>query len=164
PTSLIVTFGAMHVLGLSIDNISLLGLTLAVGLVVDDAIVMLENIVRHIDEGMAPMEAALKGSGEIGFTIVSITISLVAVFLPVVAVSLRVLRGGGVAGESPNGLRLLVTIATLASAIISLTLTPMLCARLPKAAHAVAGKAMPITERVFEGMLAGYRWGLDHCL
>ena len=83
PTSLIVTFGVMYVLGFSIDNISLLGLTLAVGLVVDDAVVMLENIVRHIEEGMQPMEAALLGSREVGFTIISITASLVAVFLPV---------------------------------------------------------------------------------
>jgi HAE1 family hydrophobic/amphiphilic exporter-1 len=83
PTSLVVTFGVMYVLGFSIDNISLLGLILAVGLVVDDAIVMLENIVRHIEEGMKPMEAAFTGSREIGFTIVSITTSLVAVFIPV---------------------------------------------------------------------------------
>jgi len=125
--------------------------------VVDDAIVMLENIVRHIDDGMKPMEAALKGSGEIGFTIVSITISLVAVFLPVLLM-------GGVVGELLNEFAVVVTIAIVASAVISLTLTPMLCARLPQTAHAVAGKALPITERIFESVLAGYRWALDRCL
>ena len=157
PTSLVVTFGAMYVLGLSIDNISLLGLTLAVGLVVDDAIVMLENIVRHIDEGMKPMEAAIKGSGEIGFTIISITISLVAVFLPVLLM-------GGVVGKLLNEFAVVVTIAIVASAVISLTLTPMLCARLPAAGHAAIGKAKPITERVFDSVLAGYSWLLDLCL
>ncbi len=157
PTSLIVTFGAMYLLGLSIDNISLLGLTLAVGLVVDDAIVMLENIVRHIDEGMAPLDAAIKGSGEIGFTIISITISLVAVFLPVLLM-------GGVVGELLNEFALVVTIAITASAVISLTLTPMLAARLPPARPASKKRNKPFAERVFDGMLAGYRSGLDFCL
>jgi HAE1 family hydrophobic/amphiphilic exporter-1 len=156
PTSLIVTFGAMYLLGLSIDNISLLGLTLAVGLVVDDAIVMLENIVRHIDEGMAPMEAALKGSSEIGFTIISITVSLVAVFLPVLLM-------GGVVGKLLNEFAVVVSIAIVASAIISLTLTPMLSARLP-AKTETGARRPPLTERLFAGLLGGYRTALDFCL
>jgi HAE1 family hydrophobic/amphiphilic exporter-1 len=156
PTSLIVTFGAMYLLGLSIDNISLLGLTLAVGLVVDDAIVMLENIVRHIDEGMAPMEAALKGSSEIGFTIISITVSLVAVFLPVLLM-------GGVVGKLLNEFAVVVSIAIVASAIISLTLTPMLSARLP-AKTENGSRRPPLTERLFAGLLGGYRTALDFCL
>ena len=156
PTSLIVTFGAMYLLGLSIDNISLLGLTLAVGLVVDDAIVMLENIVRHIDEGMAPMEAALKGSSEIGFTIISITVSLVAVFLPVLLM-------GGVVGKLLNEFAVVVSIAIVASAIISLTLTPMLSARLP-AKTETGSRRPPLTERLFAGLLGGYRTALDFCL
>ena len=156
PTSLIVTFGAMYLLGLSIDNISLLGLTLAVGLVVDDAIVMLENIVRHIDEGMAPMEAALKGSSEIGFTIISITVSLVAVFLPVLLM-------GGVVGKLLNEFAVVVSIAIVASAIISLTLTPMLSARLP-AKTETGTRRPPLTERLFAGLLGGYRTALDFCL
>ena len=157
PTSLIVTFGAMYVLGFSIDNISLLGLTLAVGLVVDDAIVMLENIVRHIEEGMQPMEAALAGSREIGFTIVSITTSLVAVFIPVMLM-------GGVVGRIFNEFAMVVTIAIVASAIISLTLTPMLCARLPPRDPNTDPKKKPIFERAFDTVLGGYVWMLDLCL
>ncbi|HVW91690.1 MAG TPA: efflux RND transporter permease subunit [Devosia sp.] len=158
PTSLVVTFGVMYVLGFSIDNISLLGLTLAVGLVVDDAIVMLENIVRHIEEGMKPMEAALTGSREIGFTIISITASLVAVFLPVLLM-------GGVVGKIFNEFAMVVTIAIVASSVISLTLTPMLCARLP--AHNPDedhNKKKPVFERVFDSILGGYAWLLDLCL
>jgi len=157
PTSLIVTFGAMYVLGFSIDNISLLGLTLAVGLVVDDAIVMLENIVRHIEEGMQPMEAALTGSREIGFTIVSITTSLVAVFIPVMLM-------GGVVGRIFNEFAVVVTIAIVASAVISLTLTPMLCARLPPRNRNTDTNRKPIFERAFDTVLGGYAWMLDLCL
>ena len=159
PTSLIVTFGVMYVLGFSIDNISLLGLTLAVGLVVDDAIVMLENIVRHIEEGMAPMAAALQGSREIGFTIVSITASLVAVFLPVLLM-------GGVVGKIFNEFAMVVTIAIIASAIISLTLTPMLCARLPAHRPETEGvkRRKPLFERLFGAVLGGYAFLLDLCL
>jgi HAE1 family hydrophobic/amphiphilic exporter-1 len=157
PTSLIATFGVMYVLGFSIDNISLLGLTLAVGLVVDDAIVMLENIVRHIEEGMKPMEAALLGSREIGFTIISITASLVAVFLPVLLM-------GGVVGKIFNEFAMVVTIAIVASSLISLTLTPMLCARLPAHDPRADHRRKPVTERVFDGVLLGYRFLLDLCL
>jgi HAE1 family hydrophobic/amphiphilic exporter-1 len=157
PTSLVVTFGVMYVLGFSIDNISLLGLTLAVGLVVDDAIVMLENIVRHIEEGMKPMEAALQGSREIGFTIISITASLVAVFLPVLLM-------GGVVGKIFNEFAMVVTIAIIASSIISLTLTPMLCARLPPHRAEDHNKKKPLFERGFDRVLGGYAFLLDLCL
>jgi hydrophobic/amphiphilic exporter-1 (mainly G- bacteria), HAE1 family len=154
PISLICTFGLMYVLGYSIDNISLLGLTLAVGLVVDDAIVMLENIVRHIEEGMKPMQAALTGSREIGFTIISITASLVAVFLPVLLM-------GGVVGKIFNEFAMVVTIAIVASSLISLTLTPMLCARLPAHRPPKPGKGKPVFERAFDAVLGGYAFLLD---
>jgi HAE1 family hydrophobic/amphiphilic exporter-1 len=153
PISLIATFGAMYALGFSVDNISLLGLTLAVGLVVDDAIVMLENIVRHIEEGMKPFDAALVGSREVGFTIVSITISLVAVFLPILLM-------GGVIGRIFNEFAMVVTIAIVASALVSLTFTPMLCARLP--ARRSGGHRH---DEETGGFLLGlYRAGLDICL
>ena len=111
--------------GHSIDNISLLALTLAVGFVVDDAIVMLENIVRHIEAGEKPMDAAFKGSKEVGFTIISMTLSLVAVFIPVLFM-------GGVVGRMFNEFGLVISMAILISGIVSLTLTPMLCSRLLK--------------------------------
>ncbi|WP_442583177.1 efflux RND transporter permease subunit [Mesorhizobium sp. ASY16-5R] len=124
PISLIATLGAMYLFGFSIDNISLMGLTLAVGLVIDDAIVMLENIVRHMEEeGLSAFDAAIKGAREIGFTIVSISISLVAVFIPVLLM-------GGVVGRIFNEFAVVVTVAILASMFVSLTLTPMLCSRL----------------------------------
>ncbi|MFO1074146.1 MAG: efflux RND transporter permease subunit [Geminicoccaceae bacterium] len=157
PISIIATFGMMYLFGFSIDNISLLALTLSVGLVVDDAIVMLENIVRHIEEGMAPFEAALKGSGEIGFTILSITLSLVAVFIPVLLM-------GGVVGRVFHEFAVTVTFAIAASAIVSLTLAPMLCARLPQA-HGTDGERRPnLFERAFARVTAGYRVLLDLCL
>ncbi|CAO3378606.1 efflux RND transporter permease subunit [Azospirillum argentinense] len=123
PISLIATAGGMHLMGFSIDNISLMALTLAVGLVVDDAIVMMENIVRYVEEGMKPFEAALKGSREIGFTIISITVSLVAVFIPILLM-------GGVVGRVFHEFALVVTMAISASAFVALTLTPMMCARM----------------------------------
>ena len=144
PISIIATFGAMYAFGYSIDNISLLGLTLAVGLVVDDAIVMLENIVRHVEEGMSPFEAALKGSGEIGFTILSITVSLVAVFIPVLLM-------GGVVGRIFNEFAVVVTIAIAASALISLTLTPMLAARLPSSHARRPREEEPVRARLRPG-------------
>jgi len=157
PASLIVTLGVMYLLGFSIDNISLLGLTLAVGLVVDDAIVMLENIVRHIEDGMTPMDAALRGSSEIGFTIISITISLVAVFIPVLLM-------GGVVGKIFNEFAVVVTIAIIASAVISLTLTPMLAARLPPHKPQPENRKPPLFERAFSALLSGYSWLLGLCL
>jgi HAE1 family hydrophobic/amphiphilic exporter-1 len=125
PISVIGTFAGMFVCGHSIDNISLLALTLAVGFVVDDAIVMLENIVRHIEAGEKPMDAAFKGSKEVGFTIISMTLSLVAVFIPVLFM-------GGVVGRMFNEFGLVISMAILISGIVSLTLTPMLCSRLLK--------------------------------
>ncbi|WP_457298968.1 efflux RND transporter permease subunit [Phyllobacterium sp. P5_D12] len=157
PLSLIATLGAMYVLGFSIDNISLLGLTLSVGLVVDDAIVMLENIARHIEDGMAPLEAALKGSEEIGFTIISITTSLVAVFIPILLM-------GGVVGRIFNEFAVVVTVAIVASALISLTLTPMLCSHLPPEKHTDGEKKKPLTERIFDAVQSGYGRVLDLCL
>ncbi|HEY8580964.1 MAG TPA: efflux RND transporter permease subunit, partial [Beijerinckiaceae bacterium] len=127
PVSLIGTCAFMYVFGYSIDNISLLAITLAVGFVVDDAIVMLENIMRHIEEGMRPFEAALKGSREIAFTILSITMSLVAVFIPVLLM-------GGVVGRVFREFAVVISCAILVSGFVSLTLTPMLCARLLKPA------------------------------
>jgi HAE1 family hydrophobic/amphiphilic exporter-1 len=154
PISLVATLGAMYVLGFSIDNISLLGLTLSIGLVVDDAIVMLENIVRHIEEGVPPFEAALKGSGEIGFTIVSITLSLVAVFLPVLLM-------GGVVGRLFNEFAMVVTIAIVGSALVSLTLTPMLCSLLPGRR---TGRGEAPRQESFGWLFRAYRWALDLCL
>ena len=112
----------MYIFGYSIDNISLLAITLSVGFVVDDAIVMLENISRHIEGGMKPFEAALKGANEIAFTILSITFSLVAVFIPVLLMS-------GVVGRVFREFAVTITVAILVSGFVSLTLTPMLCAR-----------------------------------
>ncbi|ATU95722.1 efflux RND transporter permease subunit [Phyllobacterium zundukense] len=157
PLSLIATLGAMYVLGFSIDNISLLGLTLSVGLVVDDAIVMLENITRHIEDGMSPREAALKGSAEIGFTIISITTSLVAVFIPILLM-------GGVVGRIFNEFAVVVTVAIVASALVSLTLTPMLCSHLRGEKHGKGDAKKPFTERVFDIVQSGYARVLDLCL
>ena len=112
----------MYLLGYSLDNLSLMALTIAVGFVIDDAIVMLENIFRHVEDGMKPMEAALKGAGEIGFTIVSISFSLVAVFIPLLLM-------GGIVGRLFREFAMTVTIAVLVSAFVSLTLTPMMCSR-----------------------------------
>ncbi|MHB2169671.1 efflux RND transporter permease subunit [Alsobacter sp. R-9] len=159
PVSLIGTFAAMYVLGYSIDNISLLALTLSVGFVVDDAIVMLENIVRHIEEGMEPYEAAVKGSREIGFTIVSITLALVAVFIPVFFM-------GGVVGRVFREFAVTISVAILVSGFVSLTLTPMLCARIlkPHDSHAKPGLFSRAVDAVVGGMLAVYRVTLDMVL
>ena len=155
PVSLVGTFAAMYVLGYSIDNISLLALTLSVGFVVDDAIVMLENIVRHVEEGMKPFQAALVGAREIGFTIVSITLSLVAVFIPVFFM-------GGVVGRVFREFAATISVAILVSGFVSLTLTPMLCARILKAhTHAKPGLFSRAIDWVLDGILASYRWTLD---
>jgi HAE1 family hydrophobic/amphiphilic exporter-1 len=126
PVSIIGTFAAMYLFGYSLDNVSLMALTLAVGFVVDDAVVMLENIVRHSEAGLDPMAAALKGSREITFTIISMTISLVAVFIPVFFM-------GGVIGRVFNEFAVVIGLAILVSAFVSLTLTPMLCSRFLRA-------------------------------
>ena len=122
PLALVGTLGAMYLFGFSLDNLSLMGLTIAVGFVVDDAIVMLENIYRHIEDGMKPMDAAIKGAGEIGFTIVSISLSLIAVFIPLLLM-------GGIVGRLFREFAMTVSITVLVSALVSLTLTPMMCSR-----------------------------------
>jgi HAE1 family hydrophobic/amphiphilic exporter-1 len=157
PISLMGTFAFMYLFGYSLDNISLLALTLAVGLVVDDAIVVLENIVRHIEMGKKPFEAALQGSREIGFTIISITLSLVAVFIPVFLM-------GGVVGRVFREFAGTISAAILVSGFVSLTLTPMMCARLLKAHHGDHDKKTlmdRLVDPVFNGTLAFYRWTLD---
>ncbi|MER9966928.1 efflux RND transporter permease subunit [Mesorhizobium sp. M0060] len=157
PISLIATLGVMYLFGFSIDNISLMGLTLAVGLVVDDAIVMLENIFRHMEEdGLSAMEASLKGAREIGFTIISISISLVAVFIPVLLM-------GGVIGRIFNEFAVVVTVAILASMFVSLTLTPMLCSRLLSLSKAEREAAHGEDHRQ-NFFMRGYDWLLTFCL
>jgi len=126
PISVIGTFGVMFALGYSLDNLSLLALTLAVGFVVDDAIVMLENIVRHMETGMTPYEASVKGANEIGFTIISMTLSLVAVFIPVMFM-------GGIVGRLFHEFAVTISVAILVSGVVAVTLTPMLCSRFVKA-------------------------------
>jgi len=162
PISLIATLGMMYLFDYSIDNISLLGLTLSVGLVVDDAIVMLENIVRHMEEdGLSAYQAALKGSREIGFTIIAISMSLVAVFIPILLM-------GGVVGLVFREFAVVVTTSILASAFVSLTLTPMLCSRLldalrndeRKAGEVRHGRMYEKMERGFEKLVGWYDSGL----
>ena len=150
PFSIIGTFAAMYLMGFSVDNISLMALTLSVGFVVDDAIVMLENIVRHIEKGEGVREAAFKGSKEIGFTILSMTLSLVAVFIPVLFM-------GGILGRILHEFAVTISMAILISGFVSLTLTPMLCSRFirPPAAER-HGRLYLVIERFFNGMLHTY--------
>jgi HAE1 family hydrophobic/amphiphilic exporter-1 len=158
PMSIIGTFSLMYLLGYSLDNLSLMALTLSVGFVVDDAIVMLENIVRHMEMGEKPFEAALNGSREIGFTIVSMTLSLVAVFIPVLFM-------GGIIGRLLNEFAVTIGVAILVSGFVSLSLTPMLCSRfLRTSAEKKQGRLYAISERFFEGMLQAYRWSLRFVL
>ncbi len=159
PVSLIGTCAAMYAFGFSINNMTLLALTLSVGFVVDDAIVMLENIVRHIEGGMRPFEAALKGSREIGFTIISITFSLIAVFIPVLLM-------GGMVGRVFREFAVSVSVAIVISGFVSLTLTPMLCARVLKGHHGEEKQLFVLRafERVFEAGLGAYQWSLDRVL
>ncbi|MDP1585238.1 MAG: efflux RND transporter permease subunit, partial [Bradyrhizobium sp.] len=159
PISLFGTCAVMYALDYSINNMTLLALTLSVGFVVDDAIVMLENIVRHIEKGMRPFEAALKGAREIGFTIISITFSLIAVFIPVLLM-------GGIVGRVFREFAVTVSVAILVSGFVSLTLTPMLCARMLKA-HDPAKKpnvVFRVFERMFDSWLRAYEWTLDWVL
>ncbi|HTW72054.1 MAG TPA: efflux RND transporter permease subunit [Acetobacteraceae bacterium] len=157
PVALICTFGVMFLLGYSLDNLSLMALTLAVGFVIDDAIVMLENIFRHVEEGMAPMEAAIKGAGEIGFTIVSISFSLVAVFIPLLAM-------GGIVGRLFREFAVTTTAAVLVSAFVCLTLTPMMCSRFLHHDAGGHGWAYRMIEGFFNAMIGGYRRTLDMAL
>ncbi len=154
PISVIGTFAVMHILGYSLDNLSLLALTLAVGFVVDDAIVMLENIVRHIELGETPLQAAIKGSREIGFTIVSMTVSLIAVFIPVMFMR-------GIVGRLLHEFAVTICASILVSGIVSLTLTPMLCSRYLKHTESEEhGRVFRAFERFFELLLAGYEKSL----
>ena len=159
PVSIVGTFAAMYLGGYSLNNVSLMALTLAVGFVVDDAIVMLENIVRHTEDGLSAMEAALKGSREITFTIISMTLSLVAVFIPVFFM-------GGVVGRVFHEFAIVIGIAILVSGFVSLTLTPMLCSRFLQGAsqHADTGMFARALERGFSGMLFAYEWSLGWVL
>ena len=159
PLAIVGTFAAMYALGYSLDNLSLMGLSIAVGFVVDDAIVMLENIERHVDMGKSPVQAALDGSAEIGFTILSISLSLVAVFIPLLLM-------GGIVGGLFREFAVTVTITIAVSALVSLTLTPMMCALFlrPKGAPQAHGRLYLVSERAFDALLAGYRRTLDLAL
>ncbi|HUB96360.1 MAG TPA: efflux RND transporter permease subunit [Stellaceae bacterium] len=159
PVSIIGTFAGMEVLGYSIDNLSLMALTLSVGFVVDDAIVMLENIVRYIESGKRVMEAAFMGAREIAFTILSITLSLVAVFIPVLFM-------GGVVGRVFREFAVTISMTILISGFVSLTLTPMLCSRLLKPVRHDAKHNFfyRVADGGFDGLLAGYRWALTRVM
>ena len=161
PMSLVGTFAAMYMFGFSINNMTLLALTLSVGFVVDDAIIMLENIVRHVEGGMRPFEAALKGSREIGFTIVSITFSLIAVFIPVLLM-------GGMVGRVFREFAVTVAVAIVVSGFVALTLTPMLCARVLKGHQPGEEDKQNVVLRGFEWAFArlrgAYEWSLDRVL
>ncbi|MGA2424830.1 MAG: efflux RND transporter permease subunit, partial [Terriglobales bacterium] len=160
PVSLIGTFAVMYLFGYSLDNLSLMAMTIATGFVVDDAIVVMENIARHLENGMAPFAAALKGAEEIGFTVFTISISLIAVFIPL-------LMMGGIVGRLFREFAVTLSTAVFVSMIISLTTTPMMCAYLLKNERAEKhGRIYMATERFFDGVLSLYRsslhWVLDH--
>jgi hydrophobic/amphiphilic exporter-1 (mainly G- bacteria), HAE1 family len=158
PLALLGTAAMMYVLNYSLDNLSLMALTIAVGFVVDDAIVMLENIYRHIEAGLSPLEATLKGAGEIGFTILSISISLIAVFIPLLLM-------GGIIGRLFREFAITMTMTIVISAFVALTLSPTMCALfLRDEKHAKHGQAYMVIERAFNRLLAGYTRGLDFCL
>jgi hydrophobe/amphiphile efflux-1 (HAE1) family protein len=157
PLALVGTFAVMYVFGYSLDNLSLMALTIAVGFVVDDAIVMLENIHRYVEDGMNPMDAALRGAGEIGFTIVSISVSLIAVFIPLLLM-------GGIVGRLFREFAMTVSIAVVMSAFISLTLTPMMCSRFLKHSAHQHGWLYRMVEAMFDGMISFYRYTLDIAL
>lgn len=159
PISIIGTFAVMYLLGYSLDNLSLMALTLSIGFLVDDAIVMLENIVRHIERGEKPFEAALNGSKEIWFTILSMTLSLVAVFIPVLFM-------GGIVGRLFKEFAVTISVAILISGLVSLTLTPMMCSRFLKVENQKKGKIYNSLEKGFQWMLNLYKislsWSLNH--
>jgi hydrophobe/amphiphile efflux-1 (HAE1) family protein len=158
PLALLGTAAMMYVLNYSLDNLSLMALTIAVGFVVDDAIVMLENVYRHIEDGMTPLEATLKGAGEIGFTIMSISVSLVAVFIPLLLM-------GGIIGRLFREFAVTMTMTIAVSAFVALTLSPTMCALfLRDEKHLRHGRAYMAVERAFDRLLAGYTRGLDFVL
>src|ERR1700758_2700027 len=145
--SLIATFAAMYLFGYSLDNLSLMALTVATGFVVDDAIVVLENITRYVEQGMSPMEAALKGAGEVGFTVLSMSISLIAVFIPILLM-------GGIVGRLFREFAVVISISIMISLAISLSTTPMMCSRLLRSeGEARHGRLYRGSERAFEGMV-----------
>ncbi len=154
PLSLITSFGIMYFAGFSLDNLSLMALTIGTGFVVDDAIVMIENIVRHIENGESVMEASLRGASEIAFTVISLTVSLIAVFIPLLFMS-------GLVGRMFREFALTLTIAVVTSAVVSLTLTPMMCSRLLK--HSEGGASIPglaAVNRGIDRLVAFYHWTL----
>jgi len=160
PLSLITSFGVMYFAGFSLDNLSLMALTIGTGFVVDDAIVMIENIVRHMENGEGAMDAALRGASEIGFTVISLTVSLIAVFIPLLFMS-------GLVGRMFREFALTLTIAVVTSAIVSLTLTPMMCSRLLKhAGEEFAVPGLAAVSRFIDRMIEFYHctlwWGLRH--
>ena len=154
PVSLIGTFGAMYLLGYSLDNLSLMALTIATGFVVDDAIVVLENVSRHIEEGMPPMRAALEGTREVGFTVLSMSVSLIAVFIPILLM-------GGIVGRLFREFAVTLSIAILVSLLVSLTTTPMMCARLLRRdAERKHGRLYHAGEKLFAALLHRYEHSL----
>jgi multidrug efflux pump len=158
PLSLVATFGIMWFCGFSLDNLSLMALTIGTGFVVDDAIVMIENIVRHMEDGQDPFEAALEGAREIGFTVISLTLSLIAVFIPLLFMS-------GIVGRMFREFALTLTIAVVTSAIVSLTLTPMMCSRMLK--HGTGARGNAVTRwfnRLVDGIIEVYRRTLEFVL
>jgi len=159
PVSLIGTFAVMYLLGFSLDNLSLMALTISTGFVVDDAIVVMENITRHLEDGMEPFAAALKGAQEISFTVFSISMSLIAVFIPILLM-------GGIVGRLFREFAITLSTAILVSMIISITTTPMMCAHLLKAhgKEDTHGRLYRFSERFFDGMLHGYRRSLEWVL
>jgi HAE1 family hydrophobic/amphiphilic exporter-1 len=156
PFSILGTFAVMQMLHFSLNNLSMMALILSIGFVVDDAIVMLENIVRHMEAGEKPLEASLKGSQEIGFTILTMTTSLAAVFIPILFMS-------GILGRLFREFAVTITTAILISGIVSVTLTPMLCSRFLKVVHTKKGFA-GLMDRAFDALLHGYEWSLGHVL
>ncbi|GAN78393.1 MdtB/MuxB family multidrug efflux RND transporter permease subunit [Acidisphaera rubrifaciens] len=160
PLSLVGTLAVMYLYGFSLDNLSLMALTIATGFVVDDAIVMIENIARYVEEGVPPLEAALRGSAQIGFTIISLTVSLIAVLIPLLFM-------GDVVGRLFHEFAITLAVTIIISAFVSLTLVPMLCARLLRdRAKQAPGRLEAVAQRFFDGAIAGYgrmlRWVLDH--
>ena len=148
PLSLVGTFGVMYLLGYSLNNLTLMALTISTGFVVDDAIVMIENISRYIEEGETPLEAALKGSEQIGFTIVSLTVSLIAVLIPLLFM-------GDIVGRLFREFAVTLSVTILVSAVVSLTLTPMMCAKLLK--HKPEAAAGTVLSRLGAGLRSGHR-------
>jgi hydrophobe/amphiphile efflux-1 (HAE1) family protein len=157
PLSLVGTFGVMYLLDYSLDNLSLMALTISTGFVVDDAIVVTENITRYIEHGKSPLEAAFEGAKQIGFTILSITASLLAVFIPLLLM-------GGIVGRLFREFAVTLSIAIAFSALVSLTLTPMMCSRLLRPAHDQHGRLYTTSERAFSALSRGYEHALDWVL